>query len=46
MRSGGAIAVSNASDRVNDICWKRHGRWKNETSKGGYVEDSVQIGQR
>ena len=42
MRAGGATAVANASDRVSDRCWKRHGRWKSETSKDGYVVDSVE----
>ena len=39
MRSGGATAAANAN--VSDRMWKRHGRWKSETSKDGYVVDSV-----
>ena len=39
MRSGGATAVANTD--VNERCWKRHGRWKSESSKDGYVVDSV-----
>ena len=42
LRSGGATAAAN-SDRVNDRCWKRHGRWKSDSSKDMYVLDSVQI---
>ena len=42
MRSGGATAVSNASEHVSDRCWKRHGRWKSDTSKDGYVVDSLE----
>lgn len=40
LRAGGASAAARAG--VNDRCWKRHGRWKSETAKDGYVEDSVQ----
>ena len=39
MRSGGATAAANAD--VNDRMWKRHGRWKSEASKDGYVVDSI-----
>ena len=39
MRSGGATAAANAD--VNDRMWKRHGRWKSESSKDGYVVDTV-----
>lgn len=39
MRSGGATAVANTN--INERCWKRHGRWKSDTSKDGYVVDSV-----
>ena len=42
MRSGGATAVANASEHVSDRCWKRHGRWKSDTSKDGYVVDSLE----
>lgn len=40
LRSGGATAAANAG--VNDRCWKRHGRWKGENSKDGYVADSLE----
>lgn len=40
LRSGGATMAANSG--VNDRCWKRHGRWKGETSKDGYVADSLE----
>ena len=40
LRAGGALAAANAG--VNDRCWKRHGRWKSETSKDGYDADSLE----
>ena len=39
MRSGGATAAANSD--INDRVWKRHGRWKSDSSKDGYVVDSV-----
>ena len=39
LRSGGATSAANAG--VNDRCWKRHGRWTSDSSKDGYVADSV-----
>ena len=36
-RSGGATAAANAG--VPDRHFKRHGRWKSETAKDGYVKD-------
>ena len=48
MRSGGATAAANA--KVPDRLFKRHGRWRSETAKDGYVKDSVesrlQVSQR
>lgn len=38
-RAGGATAAANAS--VKDRLFKRHGRWRSETAKDGYIEDSV-----
>ena len=38
--AGGATAAVNA--RVPDRLFKRHGRWKSEITKDGYVNDSVQ----
>ncbi|KAK3102573.1 hypothetical protein FSP39_012299 [Pinctada imbricata] len=42
MRAGGATQAANSSAFENDRCWKRHGRWKSESSKDGYVKDSVE----
>ena len=38
-RAGGATAAANA--QVPDRCWKRHGRWRSDSAKDGYVEDSI-----
>ena len=40
LRSGGATMAANSG--VNERCWKRHGRWKSDSSKDGYVADSVE----
>ena len=39
-RAGGATAAANAG--VPDRLFKRHGRWRSESAKDGYVKDSVQ----
>ena len=39
LRSGGATAAANAG--VPDRLFKRHGRWRSETAKDGYVEDAI-----
>ena len=39
LRSGGASAAANAG--VPDCLFKRHGRWKSERTKDGYVEDKL-----
>ena len=39
-RSGGATAA--ASRGVNDRLFKRHGRWRSETAKDGYVQDELE----
>lgn len=39
LRSGGATMAANSD--VKERCWKRHGRWKSDFSKDGYVEDSI-----
>ena len=39
LRAGGATAAANAG--VPDRLFKRHGRWKSESAKDGYVKDSV-----
>ena len=38
-RAGGATGAANA--QISDRCWKRHGRWRSESAKDGYVEDSI-----
>lgn len=39
LRAGGATVAANQD--VNDRCLKRHGRWKSDSSKDGYVADSL-----
>ena len=39
LRAGGATAAANSD--VNDRCWKRHGRWRTDSAKDGYVQESV-----
>jgi len=39
LRSGGATEAGNSD--VKERSWKRHGRWKSDSSKDGYVADSV-----
>ena len=39
-RAGGASLAANAG--VPDRLFKRHGRWKSESAKDGYVKDSLQ----
>ena len=40
LRAGGASAAANA--KVPDRLFKRHGRWKSENAKDGYVKDDVE----
>ena len=40
LRAGGATAAANAG--VPDKLFKRHGRWRSESAKDGYVKDSVE----
>ena len=40
LRAGGATAAANAG--VEDRLFKRHGLWKSETAKDGYVKDSME----
>ena len=40
LRSGGATAA--ASSNVNERCLKRHGRWKSDSSKDGYIADTFE----
>ena len=39
LRSGGASAAAN--NEIKDRLFKRHGRWKSERAKDGYVKDSL-----
>jgi len=39
-RSGGATAAANAG--VNDRLFKRHGRWRSDKAKDGYVKDNLE----
>ena len=39
LRSGGATAAANRG--VPDSLFKRHGRWKSENAKDGYVKDTL-----
>ena len=39
LRAGGASAAANAG--VPDRLFKRHGRWRSETAKDGYVRDAT-----
>jgi site-specific recombinase XerD len=39
LRSGGATAAANAG--VPDRMFKRHGRWKSEKAKDGYIKDNI-----
>ena len=40
-RAGGATLAAN--EGVPDRLFKRHGRWKSETAKDGYIKDSLQV---
>ena len=40
LRAGGATAAANAG--VPDRMFKRHGRWKSESAKDGYIKDSME----
>ena len=40
LRASGATAAARA--KVSDRIWKRHGRWKGERAKDGYVDDSLE----
>ena len=39
-RSGGASSAANFG--ISDRMFKRHGRWRSENAKDGYVEDSLE----
>jgi integrase len=40
LRAGGATVAANSN--VNERCWKRHGRWKSDSAKDGYIADSLE----
>ena len=37
----GWVATVASNGVVNERCWKRHGHWRSESAKDGYVVDSV-----
>ena len=39
-RAGGATVAANAY--VSDKCLKKHGRWKSDSNKDGYILDSTE----
>jgi hypothetical protein len=39
LRSGGATTAAN--DGVNDRLFKKHGRWRSEDAKDGYVREDL-----
>lgn len=43
LRAGGATAAAGAAGAgIPDRMFKRHGRWKSENAKDGYVEDTLE----
>ena len=40
LRAGGASAAANAG--ISDRLFKRHGCWRSETAKDGYIKDSLE----
>jgi len=40
LRAGGASAAANAG--VSDRLFKRHGRWKTDRAKDGYIKDNLE----
>ena len=41
LRSGGATTAANAG--IPDRLFKKHGRWRSEKAKDGYVKHSIKI---
>jgi hypothetical protein len=39
LRASGASTTANA-EGISDRCLKRHGRWKSDLAKEGYIDDS------
>ena len=40
LRAGGATAAANLG--VNDRLFKKHGRWKSEKVKNGYIHENIE----
>jgi hypothetical protein len=40
LRAGGASAAANSN--ISDRLFKRHGRWKSDKAKDGYIKDNVE----
>ena len=40
LRAGGATAAANMG--VNDRLFKKHGRWKSDKVKDGYIHESIE----
>ena len=40
LRSAGATCAANRG--IPDRLFKRHGRWRSETAKDGYIKDSIE----
>ncbi|XP_053379426.1 integrase/recombinase xerD homolog isoform X2 [Mercenaria mercenaria] len=41
LRASGATTAANA-EGISDRCLKRHGRWKSDLAKDGYIDDSLE----
>ena len=41
LRASGATSAANTGD-ISDRCLKKHGRWKTDTAKDGYIVDSLE----
>jgi hypothetical protein len=41
LRSGGATAAAAAG--IDDRLFKKHGRWKSDKAKDGYVKENINI---
>ena len=39
LRAGGASAAANAG--ISDRLFKKHGRWRSDSAKDGYVKENV-----
>lgn len=42
LRSGGATAAAAAG--IDDRLFKKHGRWKSDKAKDGYVKENINVG--